>query len=149
MKKFLVILGVSLAVMACGSKNAGEETAQHNHEADEHAAECAHEHQCDHNHGVQVVGVAQEGDAASGVITVVKIDAADTVTYNYSSANQDKIAAWMPGDTVTLFIDHHHHGDHHHDSIMAIKIGNHACAGHNHEHEHEHHEHGAECNHQH
>ena len=34
-------------------------------------------------------------------------------------------------------------------AIKAIKIGNHACAGHNHEHEHEHHEHGAECNHQH
>ena len=68
------------------------------------------------------MGVAQEGDAASGEITVVKIDAADTVTYNYSSANQDKIAAWMPGDTVTLFIDHHHHGDHHHAQTILFLL---------------------------
>lgn len=145
MKKLLIIAGASIALAACGSKNTSETATTHDHEhetvAHVHNDACEH-----HNHSVTVVGVAQEGDAASGKITLAKIEDGQVETFDYSSSNPDKIAAWIAGDTVTVFIDHHHHGEHHHDSITAIKIGAYQCSSHEHEHNHEH---GENCNHQH
>lgn len=147
MKKLFIIAGVSIALTACGSKNPTQATDAHDHEHE--TAEHVHDEACQHHdHNISVVGVAQEGDASSGKITIVKINDGQTATFDYTTSNPDKIAAWIAGDTVTVFIDHHHHGEHHHDSITAIKIGAHQCSGHEHNHDHAH-EHSEDCNHQH
>lgn len=145
MKQFFIIAGVALTLVACGSKNTTDSATQQ-----EPVAEHSHEGCDNHDHVVTVVGVAQQGDAASGLISVVKLDGGETVQFDYSLSNPDKIAAWEAGDTVTVFIDHHHHGVHHHDSITAIKIGNHVCVAHDHEHGHDHaHGHNEDCEHNH
>ncbi len=109
--------------------------------------ETEHQHvhdgeECNHSHEMRIVGVAQEGVATDGKITIKKLDDANVATYDYKNSNQDKIAAWLPGDTVTIFIHHHHHGEVAHDSITAVKIGNMPCTDHNHDHHHDHDHHG-------
>ncbi len=135
MNKLLIVTGLSILMAACGSKKENETVLSHD------AVEVATEHE-HHGHGVEIVGIAQEGEPASGKITIVGLNGGESSTYDYSTSNPDKIAAWIAGDTVTIFMEHHHHGDHHHDSITAIKIGNHACIGHEHEH-------SIDCGHQH
>ena len=151
--KALGFVAIAISIASCsstGSDNASVEAAhdstactEHNHNHEGH----------NHNHGIVVVGVAQEGDYTSGKITITTLPCGETKEYDYSASNQDKIAAWQKGDTVSIFIEHHHHGEAAHDSITAIKIGGTPCAtphnheGHNHEcHEHEH---GHEHNHAH
>lgn len=143
MKKLFLVAAISMALAACTSKadNAHEghnhadgQCTEHSHEGHNHAdGQCA-----EHGHTVKVVGIAQEGNAEQGKITIVKMHGGETATYDYSKSNPDKIAAWIPGDTVTIFIDHHHHGNHHHESVTAVKIGDMGCShnheGHNHEH---------------
>ena len=134
MKKLFIVAAISMVLAACGGKadNAHE---GHNHDN----GECTeHNHGNDHGEVMKVVGIAQEGDAEQGKITIVKMHGGQTATYDYSKSNPDKIAAWIPGDTVTIFIDHHHHGNHHHESVTAVKIGYMGCShnhdGHNHNH---------------
>ena len=134
MKKLFIVAAISMVLAACGGKvdNAHE---GHNHDN----GECTeHNHGHDHGEVMKVVGSAQEGDAEQGKITIVKMHGGQTATYDYSKSNPDKIAAWIPGDTVTIFIDHHHHGNHHHESVTAVKIGDMGCShnhdGHNHNH---------------
>lgn len=137
MKNILLITAIAFSMAACGNQSAQKTTdneAVHEHE---HAHDCTgHNHEGHaHNHAITIVGIAQEGDSQSGKITINEIHKGEAQTYDYSASNPDKIAAWIPGDTVTIFIDHHHHGDHHHDSITAIKIGNLGCS-HDHDHQH-------------
>ena len=141
MKKIFLMALVVVGLSACNTsenKEVKHEETEHNH---------SHEHDgCGHSHEVRVVGVAQEGDAASGEVAIKKLDDGSVVTYDYKNSNQDKIAAWLPGDTLTVFIHHHHHGATAHDSITAIKIGNMPCTDHshdhhNHDHAHDHHGH--------
>lgn len=146
-KKIYTIVVVGLALTACGSKSTTE-TAEGQHVHTEECGEHGHEHEGhSHNHCVKVAGVAQVGDAASGKITIKKLHGGETVTYDYSKSNQDQIAAWLEGDTVTIFVDSHQHGTHSHEVVTKIKIGNFECAEHNHEAHN--HSHGEGCNHQH
>ncbi len=108
---------VAFALSAC-SGAATEKTGEHAEDAHNHAV---HNHAA---HNKAIVGVAQEGDAASGKITIAKLDGSGMATFDYSKANQDKIAAWLAGDTVTVFLSHHHHGGHHHEDVVKVKIGN-------------------------
>ena len=142
--KILSIVAIAAAVSACSStsadKAAGElhdstTCTEHNH-----AHGHAHGESCeDHAHELIVVGVAQQGDYNSGKIEIVTIPSGEKKEFDYKSSNQDKIAAWKAGDTVSVFIDQHHHGDHAHDSITAIKLGvkempaEHRHDGHDHE----------------
>ena len=151
MKKFMIIAVAAMAMTACGSKT--ENTADRHDEATEH--EHHHDMNCHHAHEIAIAGVAQATDSVDGHITIVKLLDGQQQTFDYSSANPDKVAAWQPGDTVTVFL-HHHHGEEAHDSITAIKIGNHDCCPHGHgacpeghEHECPDHEHGHEHHHAH
>ncbi|MBR5332680.1 MAG: hypothetical protein IKV32_05250 [Muribaculaceae bacterium] len=144
--KALGFVAIAISIASCsstGSKASVEDAhdsttcTEHNHNHEGH----------NHNHGIVVVGVAQEGDYTSGKISITTIPCGETKEFDYTTSNQDKIAAWQKGDTVSIFIEHHHHGEAAHDSITAIKIGETPCAaphnheGHNHgcnEHEHEH-----------
>lgn len=149
--KALGFVAIAISIASCsstGSDNASVEAAhdsttctEHNHNHEGH----------NHNHGIVVVGVAQEGDYTSGKITIATLPCGETKEYDYSASNQDKIAAWQKGDTVSIFIEHHHHGEAAHDSITAIKIGGTPCtAPHNHEeHDHECHEHEHDHEHNH
>lgn len=141
--KILSIVAIAAVVSSCSSstadKAAGElhdSTActEHEHSHD-HGAACE-----GHAHELIVVGVAQQGDYTSGKIEIATIPSGEKKEFDYKSSNQDKIAAWKAGDTVSIFIDHHHHGDHAHDSITAIKLGaKELSASHNHEgHDHGH-----------
>lgn len=137
MKKILLTMFVVVGLSACNTsekKEAHTQEVEHNHNHDGE--------ECSHSHEMHIVGVAQGGDAASGLITIKKMDDGNIVTYDYKNSNQDKIAAWLPGDTVTIFIHHHHHGEVAHDSITAVKIGNMPCTDHNHDHHHDHDHHG-------
>lgn len=143
--KFLNIAAIAVAISACSSsttdKAAGEVHDSTTCTEHSHAHEHAQGEACEgHAHGVIVVGVAQQGDYTSGKIEIVTIPSGEKKEFDYKSSNQDKIAAWKAGDTVSIFIDHHHHGDHAHDSITAIKLGaKEMPTAHNHEsHDHAH-----------
>ena len=150
----LSIAAIAVGISACSnsatttSSNEGtcaDTCTTHNHE---HNHGHAHGDACEgHNHEMVVVGVAQQGDYKSGKITINTLSG-ERKDFNYKESNQDKIAAWQAGDTVSIIIDHHHHGDKAHDSIVAIKIGEVKTAAHAHEncegegHEHHDHDHG-------
>ena len=145
MKKIFAIAVIGITLTACGSKSATE-TADGEHVHTEACGSHGHDHEGHaHNHCVKVVGIAQTGDAESGKITIKKLHGGEAVTYDYSKSNQDQIAAWIEGDTVTVFIDSHKHGSHSHETIKKIKIGNFECDTHKHGDAHAHDEH----NHQH
>lgn len=146
--KILSIVAIAAAISACSSSTADKSVGElHDSTAcaeHEHSHDHGHVHEgaCDgHAHELIVVGVAQQGDYSSGKIEIVTIPSGEKKEFDYKSSNQDKIAAWKAGDTVSIFIDHHHHGDHAHDSITAIKLGAkempaaHGHEGHNHDHE--------------
>ena len=155
--KFLSILAIAAAISACSNNASTDKSSQeacsdtctsHNHE---HNHGHAHGDACEgHNHEMVVVGVAQQGDYKSGKITIKTLNG-ESKDFNYKQSNQDKIAAWQAGDTVSIFMVHHHHGDKAHDSITAIKLGNLSvgkakdanhnhenCDGHGHDHDHGH-----------
>ncbi len=130
--KFLSIAAIATAISACSSSTADKASgetcdtatcATHNHH--EHGHSHAHGEACDnaHNHEMVVVGIAQEGDYKSGKITIATINGNEKKEFDYTKSNQDKMAAWQAGDTVSIFFDHHHHGEASHDSITAIKLG--------------------------
>lgn len=142
MKILIPVAAVAVILTACGSRTENT-VAQH---------EGIVEHGCAaHSHGIMVAGVAQADDSVANHITVVKLHDGTVQTFDYSSSNPDKIAAWQAGDTVTVFLHHHHHGTEAHDSVTAIKIGNFECRHHGHDaccdghnhgghgHDHEHH----------
>ncbi len=124
MKKYMIVAIAAMALVACGSKNEKQ--------VDGHVETVEHEH---HNHAqeIMVAGVAQSTDTVANNITIVKLHDGTTQTFDYSSTNPDKIAAWQAGDTVTVFLHHYHHGNEAHDSITAVKIGNFECNQHEHE----------------
>lgn len=143
--KILNIVAIAVAISACSSstsdKAAGEAHDSTTCTEHNHTHEHAHSGACEgHAHELIVVGVAQQGDYTSGKIEIATIPSGEKKEFDYKSSNQDKIAAWKAGDTVSIFIDHHHHGDHAHDSITAIKLGaKELSASHNHEgHDHGH-----------
>lgn len=127
--KYISIAFVAVAISACsdsGEKsgdttdcdsNCTEATHEHNHDGHAHGDECN-----GHNHGNTIVGIALPGDYKSGKISIKTLDG-EQKEFDYTKSNQDKVAAWKAGDTVSIFIDHHHHGEVAHDSITAIKIG--------------------------
>ncbi len=135
--KFCGIVAIAIAITSCASSSSEKATedahdstvcTEHNH------SNCAEGH---HSHGKVVIGVAQEGDYASGKITITTIPGCEPKEFDYSKSNQDQIAAWQAGDTVSIFIDCHNHGGESCDSVVAIKFGVKECtSGHNHE-EHE------------
>lgn len=143
--KLLSIAAIAIAISACTSSNNGKSVTEDSHDSTT-CTEHAHHTEChNHNHEMVVVGVAQQGDYSSGKITIATIPGGETKDFDYSKSNQDKIAAWQTGDTVSIFIDHHHHGEMAHDSITAIKLGVKECSTESHNHEgHEHHDH-ANC----
>lgn len=135
MIKILSIAFFALSIISCSSSS----QKTHNEEAHSNGSCTEHNHQHHdgehhHHHGMVVVGIAQEGDYASGKIAISLIGSNESKEFDYTKSNQDKIAAWQGGDTVSIFIDHHHHGDVAHDSITAIKIGAVACNEATHEH---------------
>lgn len=151
--KILSIAAIATAINACSSSTADKTSGETcdtatctTHDHHDHA----HGEACDdaHNHEMVVVGVAQESDYKSGKITIATINGNEKKEFDYTKSNQDKMAAWQAGDTVSIFIDHHHHGEASHDSITAIKLGvakastkSHShenCDGHDHNHEHYH-----------
>ena len=133
-KKIFVIAVVGLALSACGAKS-GSENVEDIHE---HSESCdSHNHGHDHSghaHSniVKVSGIAQAGDATSGKITIKKLHGGEAVTYDYTKSNQDQIAAWLEGDTVTVYIDSHKHGSHRHETVTKIRIGDFECGPHSH-----------------
>lgn len=160
--KLLSIFAIAAAISACNSTSSETNAdahdtttcTEHDH-GHGHGPDHGHAHgeECNgHNHENIVVGIAQKGDYKSGKISIKTLNG-ESKEFDYSKSNQDKIAAWQAGDTVSIFIDHHHHGEKAHDSITAVKIGqvsnapaNHSddCKGHDHENceEHDHHDHG-------
>ena len=163
--KFISIFAIAAAISACNSTSSETNADAHDtttcteHEHGHgHDHGHAHSEDCNgHNHENIIVGIAQKGDYKSGKISVKTLDG-ESKEFDYSKSNQDKIAAWQAGDTVSIFIDHHHHGEKAHDSITAIKIGqmsnapaNHSddCKEHSHENcdGHDHHDHEHEHNH--
>lgn len=138
MKKYIIVAIAAMALVACGSKNEKQ--------VDGHVETVEHEYHShvNHAHEVMVAGIAQSTDTVANHITIVKLHDGTTQTFDYSSTNPDKIAAWQAGDTVTVFLHHHHHGNESHDSITAVKIGNFECNQHEHETCAEEHDH--ECN---
>lgn len=133
MNKLLVTIATSLALLACSNnattdKRQQEPCSEHNHDHDSH------------NHGEikKIVGIAHEGNHESGKITITPIHGEQAKEYDYTKSNFDQIAAWLPGDTVTIFIEHHHHGNHHHESITKIRIGDMGCTHDHKEHDHAH-----------
>lgn len=152
--KLIGIAAITFAITSCTSSEADKSASEANHDTTactehEHHHH-AHEAEHHHEHGVIVVGVAQDGDYQSGKITILPLNGGDKKEFDYSKSNQDQIAAWQAGDTVSIFIDHHHHGEVAHDSITAIKLGVKECSeAHNHEHEHHNHENCNEHSHNH
>lgn len=147
--KLFSIAAIAFAITSCSSSGSdksdseacNDTTTCNEHEHHDHA----HEVECHHNHGSIIVGIAQEGDYQSGKISILPMNGGDKKEFDYSKSNQEQIAAWQTGDTVSIFIDHHHHGEVAHDSITAIKFGVKECSKAHHEHEHEHHDH-KNCN---
>ena len=143
--KLFSIAAIAIAITSCASSGSDKNAAEGAHDSTactEHNHEHDHGDACEgHNHEMVVVGVAQQGDYTSGKITISTVPGGEKKEFDYTKSNQDKIAAWQAGDTVSIFIDHHHHGENAHDSITAIKFGVKECAGtHNHE-GNEHHDH--------
>lgn len=142
MNKLFLTAMLSIVLVSCGNKvadnnerHATEQCTGHSHEGDNH----------NHSHAVKVVGIAQEGNADSGKITIAKIHGEGVQTFDYSKSNPDKIAAWIAGDTVTIYLEQHNHGNHSHSSVTKVKIGDYGCShndnyhndnheGHNHQH---------------
>lgn len=134
-----------LAIISCTSASSDKEASD---SCDINSIESngAHNHieNCSgHHHETVIVGIAQNGDYKSGKITITTIPDNEIKEFNYINSNQDKIAAWQAGDTVSIFVNHHHHGNVAHDSITAIKFGikSNTCNL-DHGHNHEHHDHG-------
>ncbi len=152
--KLIGIAAITFAITSCTSSGADKSASEANHDSTactehEHHNH-AHETEHHHHHGVIVVGIAQDGDYQSGKISILPLNGGEKKEFDYSKSNQDQIAAWQAGDTVSIFIDHHHHGEVAHDSITAIKFGIKECSeAHNHEHEHHSHENCNEHNHNH
>ncbi len=132
--RLMGIAALTLAISSCASSGADKSASEASHDT----TTCTtHEH---HHNNTIIIGVAQEGNYASGKITVTTIPGCEPKEFDYSKSNQDQIAAWQAGDTVSIFIEHHHHGEMAHDSITAIKLGVKECSeAHNHEHEHHNH----------
>lgn len=128
MKKLFLTAMLSIVLVSCGNN-------------EQHATKQCTEHNHDHNHAVKVVGIAQEGNADSGKITIANIHGGEVKTFDYSKSNPDKIAAWITGDTVTIYIEQHNHGNHSHASVTKIKIGDYGCTHNEHSHSHEGHNH--------
>ena len=144
--KLFSIAAIAIAITSCASSGSDKNAAEGAHDTTactehNHEHEHAHGDACEgHNHEMVVVGIAQQGDYTSGKIAIKTLNG-ENKEFDYSKSNQDKIAAWQAGDTVSIFIDHHHHGENAHDSITAIKLGVKECANaHNHE-DHELHDH--------
>ena len=142
--KLIGIAAITFAITSCTSSGAEKSASEANHDT----TTCTtHEH---HHNNTLIIGVAQEGNYASGKITITTIPGCEPKEFDYSKSNQDQIAAWQAGDTVSIFIEHHHHGEMAHDSITAIKLGVKECSeAHNHEHEHHNHNNCNEHNHNH
>lgn len=124
--KFLSIFAIATLIGACS--NSSTETHVESHDTatcteHEHGQEHGHEHgeDCANLKSI-VVGIAQKGDYTSGKISIKTLDG-ETKDFDYKKSNQDKIAAWQAGDTVSIVFGHHHHGEAAHDSITAIKLG--------------------------
>lgn len=135
--KLLSIAAIVVAMAACTPSNSETSATEDNHDSTtctEHAHHHAEFH--NHNHEMIVVGIAQQGDYSLGKITITTIPGGELKDFDYSKSNQDKIAAWQTGDTVSIFIDHHHHGEMVHDSITAIKLGVKECSAKSHNHAH-------------
>lgn len=132
--RLMGIAALTLAISSCASSGADKSASEASHDT----TTCTtHEH---HHNNTIIIGVAQEGNYASGKITVTTIPGCEPKEFDYSKSNQDQIAAWQAGDTVSIFIEHHHHGEMAHDSITAIKLGVKECSeAHNHEHKHHNH----------
>lgn len=132
--RLMGIAALTLVISSCASSGADKSASEASHDT----TTCTtHEH---HHNNTIIIGVAQEGNYASGKITVTTIPGCEPKEFDYSKSNQDQIAAWQAGDTVSIFIEHHHHGEMAHDSITAIKLGVKECSeAHNHEHEHHNH----------
>ena len=143
--KLIGIAAITFAITSCTSSGAEKSASEANHDT----TTCTtHEH---HHNNTLIIGVAQEGNYASGKITITTIPGCEPKEFDYSKSNQDQIAAWQAGDTVSIFIEHHHHGEMAHDSITAIKLGvKECCEAHNNEiHEHHNHENCNEHKHNH
>lgn len=148
MKRLMIIAVAAMILSACGSKN--DKTEARHSEAVEHE----HHGHAHHSHEMMIAGVAQPTDTVAGHITIVKLHDGETQTFDYTTSNPDKIAAWQAGDTVTVFLHHHHHGEEAHDSVTAIKIGKFECKHHDHDacpdgHDHDGHGHNHEHHHVH
>lgn len=139
--KFIAFTAIAIASTSCSSSSNENAHSEETHDVATCTEHNHDHHSKGHHHEMVVVGVALEGDYTSGKIAILSLGSNDTTEFDYSTSNQDKIAAWQTGDTVSIFIEHHHHGDVAHDSITAIKLGAVACAepAHKHEHHKQHH----------
>lgn len=134
--KFIAFTAIAIASTSCSSSS---NEKNHSEEAQDVATCTEHNHNHNsngHHHEIVAVGIALDGDYTSGKIAILQLGSNDTTEFDYSTSNQDKIAAWQTGDTVSIFIEHHHHGDEAHDSITAIKIGAESCTHPHNEHHH-------------